>query len=397
MVLTQYFYPENFLINSLVELIKDDCEVDVLCPYPSYPNASLFEDTNWSDCGFLDGKFPHKIIRIKSILRKGDGIIHLLLVSVSFTLSATIWLICNRKKYDAIFCHLPSPVLLGIAPIFSFRSEQKILWVLDIWPESVISRLKISKIPKFIRSIVDLSLDFFIKIMYEKSNKLATHTNEMIGYLEAKSSKKVFLFPQWEINSLPNYDHPSIQITHDFCRDFNLNVINAGNFGVHQDIDLLIGLTSACPSIGFVFVGSGSRWTDLAEKVASIKSKNVLLIDRVPQSVLMALISNFDVGLSTLQTGGGLSKILPRRANLYMQAGLVLLTHGTTNAFECLAEFDTLRPSSDEPINNLVQKLTALEEISREKLEQLKYETKRFYDANYSESAVREKFMKMLD
>ena len=397
LVLTQYFYPENFLINSLVELISDDIEVDVLCPYPSYPNASLFENNNWSDCEFLDGKFPHKINRIKSILRKGDGVIHLLLVSVSFILSATIWLLCNRRKYDAIFCHLPSPVLLGIAPIFAFRYEKKILWVLDLWPEAVIAKLKSSRIPKFIRSPFGFLIHYFVKIMYQKSNLLATHTSEMVKHLEAESSKKVFLFPQWGISILPNYDHPAIQITHDFCIDFKLNVVNAGNFGVHQDIDLLIDLTVACPSIGFVFLGDGSKWTDLAERVASNKSKNVLLIDRVSESVLMALISNFDVGLSTLQTGGGLSKILPRRVNLYMQAGLVLISHGTNNAFEGLDDLDTLRSSSDEPIHDLVYKLTALEEMSRENLEQLKYETKNFYNKNYSESEVINKFMKMLD
>lgn len=397
LVLTQYFHPENFLINSLVDIIKDDFEVDVLCPFPSYPKASIFKNNNWSNFDFVSGLSQYKIHRIRSRLRNGDGIIHLIFVGMSFILSSTIWLIFHRKKYDVIFSHLPSPVLLGMAPIFAFRPEKKILWILDLWPNAVISKFQNSKIPKFIYRFAELLIRFIIRIMYEKSNIIATHTKEMVRHLEIESGKEVFLFPQWEINVVPNFDHPQVKRTQDFCKNFKLNVVNSGNFGVHQDIDLLIDLTAACPNIGFVFIGDGSRWSDLSQRLIGRGPKNVLLIDRVPQSVLMALIGNFDVGLSTLKAGGGLSKILPRRVNFYMQAGLIPIAQGTANTFEDLDDgLDALRSSSDSPINDLIDKLTAIEEMSHEKLGKLKYKIKELYAKKYSESAVREKFHMML-
>ena len=44
LVVTQYFYPEDFKINDAVEhLLSSGHEVRVLTAFPNYPNGSFFE------------------------------------------------------------------------------------------------------------------------------------------------------------------------------------------------------------------------------------------------------------------------------------------------------------------------------------------------------------------
>ena len=73
----------------------------------------------------------------------------------------TIYIAIFKKKYDVIFVHHTSPILIAIHPIIYsfFHKSKNILWDLDIWPESlkavnvVKSKFIIKKIEWFMRLI----------------------------------------------------------------------------------------------------------------------------------------------------------------------------------------------------------------------------------------------------
>ena len=47
LIVSQYFWPENFRINDVVEYFKSQGhEVDILTGYPNYPEGKIFDSFN---------------------------------------------------------------------------------------------------------------------------------------------------------------------------------------------------------------------------------------------------------------------------------------------------------------------------------------------------------------
>ena len=44
LVISQYFWPENFKINEIVEELSRHNSVDVLTSYPNYPTGEIFKN-----------------------------------------------------------------------------------------------------------------------------------------------------------------------------------------------------------------------------------------------------------------------------------------------------------------------------------------------------------------
>ena len=67
----------------------------------------------------------------------------LVLNYLSFVLAASPWAVflSVKKKYDAIIVHETSPVTQGIPAVIAkkIRKIPLYFWVLDLWPESLIS------------------------------------------------------------------------------------------------------------------------------------------------------------------------------------------------------------------------------------------------------------------
>ena len=69
LIVSQYFYPENFRINDLVDkLISLGHEVTVLTGLPNYPKGKFFNGFNYLSCG-LQKKGNLKLIRVPIIPR----------------------------------------------------------------------------------------------------------------------------------------------------------------------------------------------------------------------------------------------------------------------------------------------------------------------------------------
>ena len=57
LVVTQYFWPEQFRINDIVKsMLKNGHQVDVLTGSPNYPNRNLFNDYKYSKKYILTGE-----------------------------------------------------------------------------------------------------------------------------------------------------------------------------------------------------------------------------------------------------------------------------------------------------------------------------------------------------
>ena len=140
LIITQYFWPENFRINDLVqELVKRGHEITVLTGYPNYPAGIIYPDFRQSP-----GKFSNfagaKLCRVP-LWSRGNGGWRLVLNYLSFMLSAAILgpLKLRGQDVDVIFVFEPSPVTVGIPAVVlgKLKKAPVLFWVLDLWPETL--------------------------------------------------------------------------------------------------------------------------------------------------------------------------------------------------------------------------------------------------------------------
>ena len=138
LVVTQFFEPENFRINDLIEELDGrGHEITVLTGLPNYPEGSFYEGFSYSSIGkTFKGKI--KVVRSPIIPRFSSKKIQLAINYLSFAFFASIFgLFYCRGRYDLIFTYAPSPLTVALTSIFinSFKRVKHVIWVQDLWPE----------------------------------------------------------------------------------------------------------------------------------------------------------------------------------------------------------------------------------------------------------------------
>ena len=87
LIITQYFWPENFRVNDIVEHLRNkNFEVDVLTGLPNYPEGKLDPNFKENPKKYSD-YFGANIIRVPVYFRRGGAKINLFFNYFSFVLS----------------------------------------------------------------------------------------------------------------------------------------------------------------------------------------------------------------------------------------------------------------------------------------------------------------------
>jgi len=146
LIITQYFWPENFRVNDVVLFLKKkNIDVDILTGYPNYPDGVLFKEFKEEPLKYSNYNGA-KVFRIPIYLRRESSKINLFINYISFIFSAIIfgYFHLRKKKYDIIFSFATSPITSSIPGIFYAKINKckNFIWVLDLWPD-IIKELKI--------------------------------------------------------------------------------------------------------------------------------------------------------------------------------------------------------------------------------------------------------------
>ncbi len=142
LIVTQYFWPENFRINDLsLGLIERGHKVTVLTGIPNYPEGRFYPGYGFSKKISQDFH-GIKVLRVPLLPRGKSGGIRLFLNYLSFAFTASLLapLFC-RGKFDLIFVPQLSPFTVGIPALVlkKLKSIPIMFWVQDLWPESLIA------------------------------------------------------------------------------------------------------------------------------------------------------------------------------------------------------------------------------------------------------------------
>ena len=110
LIISQYFYPENFKINDIAFFLKNNgFDVTVLTSKPNYPKGRFFKGYNFfnKNSEVIKGV---KIIRVPTIPRLNGGALGMFLNYLSFLFFGFfVFLFKIKNKYDLVFANLLTP------------------------------------------------------------------------------------------------------------------------------------------------------------------------------------------------------------------------------------------------------------------------------------------------
>ena len=336
LLVTQYFYPENFKSNDLAfELVKRGYEVDALVGIPNYPEGKYFK-------GYGLFKKRHEIVNGVNIYRcfqtpRGKGGWRLPINYFSFVLFGSLRVLFHLgwKRYDCIIGHEPSPIFQAY-PALLLRWMQKIpfyYWIMDLWPDAMMSGggIRNKRILKWV--------DGLVKGIYNRCDKILITSKPFRRAINEKGDydRRIVYYPNWSVDmSRGKNDVPIPPLPEGF------KIMIAGNLGSAQCLDKVAEVMMELkdvPEVKWVFVGDGSKkaWLDEFIEQNGLK-ENAVAVGRYPADMMPAFFKQADAMLVTLKGGfRHLEMVVPARLQSYMSAGrpvLAMLGEGGAEIIE---------------------------------------------------------------
>lgn len=321
-VVTQYFWPENFRINDLVRSLTDKGHhVTVLTGIPNYPEGRFYKGYGiWRN--LRQKYYGADVIRVPLFPRCNGTSIPLLLNYVTYALFASLlspFLI--KGKYDLIFVCQLSPVTVGL-PAIRLKKLLKapiIFWILDLWPESISASGVISD--KRILAFMDK----VVRFIYRNTDKIVVSSKGFIDSVMAKGigQERIDYFPNW-FESEYSDNQPTEFLRGDECRHLpkGFLVMFAGNIGAAQDFGTILAaaeLLKGYAEIHWIILGDGRRFEWVKEQVSLRGLSNCIhLLGRFSPEAMLDFFTQADVMLVTLRRDPIFALTVPGKIQSYM-------------------------------------------------------------------------------
>jgi colanic acid biosynthesis glycosyl transferase WcaI len=237
LVVSQYFWPENFRINDLVaDMVGRGHEVTVLTGQPNYPSGQFFPGYGWAR-PYTEGYQGARVVRVPLVPRGSAGAIRLALNYISFAVFGAlgVWLRL-RGKFDAVFVFEVSPVTVGIPAIVASRRFKApiLFWVLDLWPESLTAAGGVRS-PSVLRAV-----DRLVKWIYRNCSRVLVQSRAFVPEIARHGvpDSNILYFPSWGESLFQPLQQADYTLLPPLREGFK--VFFAGNIGEAQDLPAVL-------------------------------------------------------------------------------------------------------------------------------------------------------------
>ena len=320
LVITQYFYPETFRVNSLcVELVNRGHEVTVLTGFPQYPEGKIYD--GYSFHKDYEHEWQGVAIERMKVLPRGKTPIGMLLNCLTFVIEGKKWVKRCTERYDAIYVFDVSPVTVGLPAVeYKKKFGTPIFFnVQDLWPENVEvvlgihNKLMIGQINKIVDRI------------YSASDKILCSSNGFVENIQSRGvpAEKLVFWPQFcDEPDFTNAMKPEIYSDNDF------KIVFAGNIGEAQGLDLLFDvavLLKDRDDIKIYLVGDGRARKRLEEKARREKLDNIIFVGKVSVSEADRFIHFADCAYLSFKDNALFDMTIPAKLQSYLACGTPVL------------------------------------------------------------------------
>lgn len=326
LVVSQYFWPENFRVNDLVkEWTQRGHEVTVLTGIPNYPAGKVFEEYRKQPGAFAEFEGA-QVLRVP-MLPRGTGGLRLMLNYLSFVAGACSfgpWRL-RGKPVDVIFVFEPSPVTVGIPAVWlgKIKKAPVVFWALDLWPETL-AAVGVVRSPRVLGWVGHL-----VRFIYNHCTLVLGQSRGFLGSIAryCDDRAKIRYFPSWAEDVFTDRNVQPASEVPEWADGFT--VVFAGNIGEAQDMPAVLAAAEQLKhnaAIRWVMVGDGRKSGWLQSEVArrGLQSQ-VLLPGRYPVERMPAFYAHADALLVSLKRDPVFSMTIPGKVQSYLMAGIPLL------------------------------------------------------------------------
>ena len=392
LIVTPHFYPENFRINDFAEAFtKRGHEISVLTGVPDYPEGKFYDGYGL----FKKNREIYngiKIYRAPLIPRGSGSNIRLALNYISFIFGALFTsLFMMKNEFDIVFVFEPSPITVGIPAIF-IKKIKKIplcFWVLDLWPESVVSagNLKSSFIPRILNPIV--------RYIYKHSDRILVSSNGFMNSIVDKgiSKDKIEFFPQWAEPIFKPMKSNKFLLTGVPEKSFK--IMFAGNIGEAQDFPSIIEAARQLrhnQDIQWVVLGGGRREEWVKSKIKEYELENSFhLLGSFPLEKMPEFYANADAMLFSLKDEYIFSITIPAKVQSYLACGKPILAMVNGEGGKVVVDAKAGFSCAAESPHELVQKILKMKTMREKDLSEMGENARIYYNDNFERSYLFDK------
>ena len=384
LIYTNHFYPEHFKINEIVQWISsENSHIRVITGIPNYPSGKIIK-------GYLNIFKDNVIINRLFLIPRGNGSNFRLIINyTTYFISCfffSLYLAIFKKKYDLIFVHHTSPFFLAIHPlIYSiFHNSKKILWDLDIWPESL-------KAVDAIRSnIMILFVKLIVRWIYSKYQLILVGSKTIKSLISKRYDGKIIYYPNWadvQIEKNKKDVNFSLQLNPN-----KFNIVYTGNIGKAQGFDNLIKTIKLVDkNIHWTFVGDGR----FKEKFKYLLQKHSLtnrttFVDQVEIDKIPIIVDKASALFLSLKNEEFFSMALPAKLQTYMALGKPIIGVINGEGANIIKESKSGLVEENYDFLELAKKINNFANQSELELNEIGKNARNFYQKKYN-SDIRKK------
>jgi len=323
LVVTQYFWPESFRINDVVEgLSGRGHEVTVYTGMPNYPGGRYFP--GYAFFGPMRDHMGSVPVRRAPMISRGEGgRVRMALNYASHAFFATLlapWL--ARGRFDAILVYEPSPITIGIPGrvLRALKRAPLLFWVQDLWPESLAATGAVRN-----RALLAATAAL-VRWIYRGCDRVLVQSRAFAASVEAHG------VPRSRIGYLPNsaetfYRRASVARDDAEARELpaGFRVMFAGNIGAAQDFGTILAAAELLRDrrdIHWVIVGEGRMRPWVEEQVRSRSLADTFhLLGQKPGQQMPRYFAHADVLLATLRREPIFAYTIPSKLQSYLACG----------------------------------------------------------------------------
>ena len=398
LILSQYFWPESFIINDIVRTLDaQGHEVVVATGKPNYPDGKVFE--GYRAAGTQRERYLGRVevLRVPLWPRGQGGAKNLILNYLSFVFSGLLclpWMLRGRQ-FDAILVFAPSPITQAIPAILLkwLKKAKLALWVQDLWPESL-SATGFVRNPYLLRAV-----GWMVRAIYRPCDTLLVQSRAFVepvaqyadrakiqyypNSMDVSSSKAVVPVPGELLELLEQH----------FC------VVFAGNLGTAQALDTLVQAAVHLrdePRIRLVLVGSGSRLAWLKAQQQALGLDNLVLPGRFPMEAMPQIFERASALLVSLNDEPAFAQTIPSKIQAYLAAGRPILACMNGEGARVVCEARAGLASPAEHVDALVRNIRQFQSMSLLQREQMGRAGRDYFDRNFEMRSQVKRLVEML-
>lgn len=323
LVVSQYFWPEDFRINDLALGLRErGHEVTVYTGKPNYPGGRFFPGYGFLGRAEEDYRGV-RVIRAPLVPRGGGGAVRLALNYLSFALLASLLapFRCGGD-YDLILVYEPSPVTVGLPALVLKRVKGAplLFWVQDLWPETLSATGAVRA--RWILGLVDR----LVRFIYRRCDRILVQSQAFAPFLQMQG------VPERAIRYYPNgaedlYQPVAVEsgAPERALMPPGFRVMFAGNIGAAQDFGTILAAAELLRHEGdihWVIVGDGRLLPWVEEQIRGRGLGDcVHLLGRHPVQSMPRFFALADAMLVTLKDDPVFALTIPSKIQSYLACG----------------------------------------------------------------------------